>query len=585
MAQNDRTTGLVGNSAAKVPCKAASTGVLVLSGEQNVDGVALVTGDRVLVKNQASSVDNGIYVVDTGAWSRAKDADGTYDWVKGSAVYVHSGTVSAGLFYTLTAADPITVGTTALTFAVINPGSTIAVPVSTAQGGTGGTSAISGLANLGVVQVTAEAGTANVQTGTVDALVTAYRADQIFEYIPNISNTAACTLTLTPQGGVALAAMNVFANGAACVGGELVAGVPNLLHCDGARLNIIGQTRVGGMLTTLGAGGLLNGYLAWTVAGNVLTVAVKTIAGADPSAADPVFYPVRDVTAATGSPTYRKLTAALSATINNTALMGTVNAISFRLWGAIFNDGGTDRLAIINCVSSVAGAGSGRDVTAIYPLAGWGIASATLSDNASDNSQVFYANAAIAAKAYTTVGYATWETGLAAAGVWSAAPTRAQLFGPGVPLPGQLIQPQRNDLGTSATGTTVVPADNTIPQITEGDQYMTQPVTPSSAANVLCIYAASTVTNSAAPNNMSMSLYQDTTANALKTAGATITAATQLAQLNINHMMLALLSVATTFRIRAGGNSAGTTTFNGSGGAQLYGAVLNSFVEVREVMG
>lgn len=116
MAQTDRTTGLVGNSGCKVPVRAATTAAVVLSGEQTVDGVALVTNDRVLVKNQASGVNNGIYIVDTGSWSRAPDFDGAYDIVRGSIMRVNEGTSNVGSFWEVTTADPITIGTTSLSF-------------------------------------------------------------------------------------------------------------------------------------------------------------------------------------------------------------------------------------------------------------------------------------------------------------------------------------------------------------------------------------------------------------------------------------------------------------------------------------
>lgn len=114
--QNDRLLGLVGNLGIKVPCRAASTGVLTLSGEQTIDGVACVTGDRVLVKNQASGVDNGIYVVDTGTWDRAIDCDGTYDLVTGSLIKVNFGTAAQGFWYCSTTGT-IVVGTTSIAFA------------------------------------------------------------------------------------------------------------------------------------------------------------------------------------------------------------------------------------------------------------------------------------------------------------------------------------------------------------------------------------------------------------------------------------------------------------------------------------
>lgn len=116
MAQTDRTTGLKGNVGMKIPVRAASTAALVLTGEQTVDGVALVTGDRVLVKDQASGVDNGIYVVDTGAWSRSKDFNGAFDIVQGSIIHVNAGSSNIGSFWEVATADTITIGTTAITF-------------------------------------------------------------------------------------------------------------------------------------------------------------------------------------------------------------------------------------------------------------------------------------------------------------------------------------------------------------------------------------------------------------------------------------------------------------------------------------
>lgn len=112
----DRQQQLNPGMALKVPCKVASTGVLVLNGEKVVDGVAVVSGDRVLVKDQANSVDNGIYVVSTGGWTRAQDFDGRFDATRGTLVIVNQGS-SLGRFYRLTTVDnPVVFGTSAITF-------------------------------------------------------------------------------------------------------------------------------------------------------------------------------------------------------------------------------------------------------------------------------------------------------------------------------------------------------------------------------------------------------------------------------------------------------------------------------------
>jgi phage-related tail fiber protein len=116
MAQIDRTIGLVGHTGIKAPVRAATTANIALTGEQTIDGVACATGDAVLVKDQSTGADNGIYVVDTGTWSRAKDFDGTFDVKKGSLVYVNAGTTNRGL-WVITTDDPITLGTTSLAIA------------------------------------------------------------------------------------------------------------------------------------------------------------------------------------------------------------------------------------------------------------------------------------------------------------------------------------------------------------------------------------------------------------------------------------------------------------------------------------
>lgn len=115
MAQTDRLTGLVGNAAFKVPCMAATTAPITLAGEQTIDGLACTTGMRVLVKDQVDLTDNGIYVVDTGAWALAQDADGVYDWVEGSLITVLNGTQFK--YYELITANPIAPGTSGMVFA------------------------------------------------------------------------------------------------------------------------------------------------------------------------------------------------------------------------------------------------------------------------------------------------------------------------------------------------------------------------------------------------------------------------------------------------------------------------------------
>jgi hypothetical protein len=88
----------------KEAVRAASTIDLTLSGEQTVDGIALVSGDRILVKNQTAAEENGIYVVDSGAWSRSLDFDSLtpIDEINGAYVAVQEGTVNQGKLFVQT---------------------------------------------------------------------------------------------------------------------------------------------------------------------------------------------------------------------------------------------------------------------------------------------------------------------------------------------------------------------------------------------------------------------------------------------------------------------------------------------------
>ena len=95
----------------KKSVKVATTANITLSGLQTIDGVLLVNGDRVLVKNQTSLPTNGIYVALSGAWTRSTAADGSNE-IDSAVVGVEAGTVNGGLFYTNVFKSTDTVGTT-----------------------------------------------------------------------------------------------------------------------------------------------------------------------------------------------------------------------------------------------------------------------------------------------------------------------------------------------------------------------------------------------------------------------------------------------------------------------------------------
>lgn len=110
--------------------RAATTAAITIASTSSgsvVDGVTLSTGDRLLVKNQSTGSENGIYVVQaTGALVRATDFDSTAEVTPGAFTFVEEGTTNADSGWVVTTNGTITVGTTAIAFAQFSGAGSIA---------------------------------------------------------------------------------------------------------------------------------------------------------------------------------------------------------------------------------------------------------------------------------------------------------------------------------------------------------------------------------------------------------------------------------------------------------------------------
>lgn len=107
----------------KDSCLVATTANITLSGTQVIDGVSVPEGARVLVKNQTTPSENGLYTCAAGAWSRTADSDENAEVTSGLTTYIEQGTENAGAGYTLTTSGTIVVGTTGLIFTRTSGGS------------------------------------------------------------------------------------------------------------------------------------------------------------------------------------------------------------------------------------------------------------------------------------------------------------------------------------------------------------------------------------------------------------------------------------------------------------------------------
>jgi hypothetical protein len=163
----------------KASVVAGTTANITLSGTQTVDGVVLIAGDRVLVKNQTTTANNGLYLCAAGSWTRTTDMD-TWAEVPGAYVFVEQGTTLADTGWVCTSDAGGTIGVTAIVWAQfsgagsgvssINFGTTGLTPATTT---TGAVTVAGTLAVLnGGTGVTTSTGTTNVVLSNSPTLVT-----------------------------------------------------------------------------------------------------------------------------------------------------------------------------------------------------------------------------------------------------------------------------------------------------------------------------------------------------------------------------------------------------------------------------
>lgn len=146
---------------------------------------------------------------------------------------------------------------------------------------------------------------------------------------------------------------------------------------------------------------------------------------------------------------------------------------------------------------------------------------------------------------------------------------------------GTVVQVVSTGFSAVATGATILPGDDTIPQITEGVEFMTQAITPKSTTNILVIDVNFFGTPSVAAD-VGLAIFQDATANALAATQTYQGVAGGRTTVHLTYAMVAGTVSSTTFRLRAGMEVAGTLTFNGALGVRRFGAINKSHITITE---
>ena len=148
----------------------------------------------------------------------------------------------------------------------------------------------------------------------------------------------------------------------------------------------------------------------------------------------------------------------------------------------------------------------------------------------------------------------------------------------------RLVQVVNTISSTTATGTTVMPIDNTIPQNNEGVEFMTLAITPTHASNKLLIEVVIELGHSVDQTMTGVALFQDSTAGALAcTAQLAPATANRPYTVALNHYMTTGTTSSTTFKVRAGSSSSGTQRINSADSAQFGGGRCASSITISEI--
>jgi hypothetical protein len=183
----------------KASVKAASTADLTLSGEQTVDGIALVAGDRVLVKNQDTQAENGIYLVSLTGWTRTTDAN-TWSELISAYTFVEEGTTNADTGWVSTANSGGTLGVTDVVWVQFNSagGSSTASNVGTAGVGVFKQKTGNDLEFKKLVAASNKVSiTDNTTDSTVDIDVVVANLGVAAKYTAQIGNNSATSIVVT----------------------------------------------------------------------------------------------------------------------------------------------------------------------------------------------------------------------------------------------------------------------------------------------------------------------------------------------------------------------------------------------------
>lgn len=151
------------------------------------------------------------------------------------------------------------------------------------------------------------------------------------------------------------------------------------------------------------------------------------------------------------------------------------------------------------------------------------------------------------------------------------------------PYSGAVVQSVIAEYTANADLTGTIPGDDTIPQNTEGVEFLTATITPKSASNKLRVKFQGVVSIGATDGAAAVALFRDSTANAISAAIVWISIGTGASQIVIEKEVTANSTSSTTFKLRAGNSAGVTVRFNGQTSGRLFGGVMATTLVIEEI--
>lgn len=325
----------------------------------------------------------------------------------------------------------------------------------------------------------------------------------------------------------------------------------------------------------------VNLQLNASVGSNILTIAVKAAnGGVDASASNPVLFPFRDTATSPGAggPVWRSLTGALSISTVVGASFGVAANNPFRLWVLAFDNGGTVVLALFESVNGIGIAG-GANVSGFIPLNRATLQSTIAMTSGSATNGTFYtpAGVTLTSKAYCILGYVDFNSGLATPGSYSAAPDVVQLFGPGIPLPGQ-------PTGKIVSATTTSAVSNSSAAGVFGSSNLTASIALSAAPNLVRVKSNTSIYVSAATGNWGLGqMFRGSNGLGVIQAGPFVASGTYMGGVNTSDLDAPGTTASTTYTFKFANGGAGGTVISPATNTNSWGAGTGARIELEEL--